>query len=220
MLRKAAVAVAAMGLWGAAQAQQIYVYSFGDQFGGGANSTTYQPTDTFATLSVTTLDSLHYVFDLRASWNMDALFGNSNASIRSVLFNTNEVRPVVDSVHLSGGSTWGVGGIYYGAFDVQLGGITFDFNEGFYGTTDGINGQLSSGERVVWETTFDSATSFVTPEFAVKVFGIGANDSAYSWYVPSAVTPVPEPETYGMLLAGLGMLGFVARRRKKKEAAA
>lgn len=31
---------------------------------------------------------------------------------------------------------------------------------------------------------------------------------------------IPEPETYAMLLAGLGLLGFVARRRKQKEAAA
>ena len=31
---------------------------------------------------------------------------------------------------------------------------------------------------------------------------------------------VPEPETYAMLLAGLGLLGFAARRRKQKEAAA
>lgn len=28
------------------------------------------------------------------------------------------------------------------------------------------------------------------------------------------ITPVPEPETYAMLLAGLGLMGFVARRRK------
>ncbi len=30
-----------------------------------------------------------------------------------------------------------------------------------------------------------------------------------------AVQPVPEPETYGMLLAGLGLLGFMAARRKR-----
>jgi hypothetical protein len=34
------------------------------------------------------------------------------------------------------------------------------------------------------------------------------------------VTAVPEPETYAMLLAGLGLLGYVGRRRQRKEAAA
>jgi hypothetical protein len=34
------------------------------------------------------------------------------------------------------------------------------------------------------------------------------------------VGAVPEPETYAMMLAGLGLLGFAARRRKQKEAAA
>lgn len=32
--------------------------------------------------------------------------------------------------------------------------------------------------------------------------------------------PVPEPETYAMMLVGLGLLGFAARRRKQKEAVA
>lgn len=31
-------------------------------------------------------------------------------------------------------------------------------------------------------------------------------------------TPVPEPETYAMMLAGLGLMGAVARRRKAKQA--
>ena len=30
----------------------------------------------------------------------------------------------------------------------------------------------------------------------------------------SPTTPIPEPETYAMMLAGLGLMGFVARRRK------
>lgn len=33
--------------------------------------------------------------------------------------------------------------------------------------------------------------------------------------VSLSVTPVPEPETYAMFLAGLGLMGFVARRRNK-----
>lgn len=33
------------------------------------------------------------------------------------------------------------------------------------------------------------------------------------------VAPVPEPETYAMMLAGLGLLGVVARRRRQKTAA-
>ena len=39
-------------------------------------------------------------------------------------------------------------------------------------------------------------------------------------YTYTFATPVPEPETYAMLLAGLGLMGFVARRRQRKLAAA
>lgn len=39
--------------------------------------------------------------------------------------------------------------------------------------------------------------------------------------IPPAPFPaIPEPETYAMMLAGLGLLGFAARRRKQKAAAA
>jgi len=43
------------------------------------------------------------------------------------------------------------------------------------------------------------------------------SDTAHLSYGSFHVTsPVPEPETYAMLLAGLGLMGFVARRRKQK----
>lgn len=34
----------------------------------------------------------------------------------------------------------------------------------------------------------------------------------------TSVTSVPEPETYAMMLAGLGVMGFVSRKRKNKTA--
>jgi len=38
------------------------------------------------------------------------------------------------------------------------------------------------------------------------------------WKLSNTISAVPEPETYAMFLAGLGLLGFVSRRRKQKAA--
>jgi len=38
------------------------------------------------------------------------------------------------------------------------------------------------------------------------------------WRLSTPITAVPEPESYAMFLAGLGLLGFVSRRRKQKAA--
>ena len=44
--------------------------------------------------------------------------------------------------------------------------------------------------------------------------GSGVYTGAVALSNATAVTPVPEPETYAMLLAGLGAVGFMSRRRK------
>ena len=50
---------------------------------------------------------------------------------------------------------------------------------------------------------------------AVGVSGWGTKSFTSGVDIPVAAVPVPEPETYVMLLGGLGCLGFVARRRTK-----
>ena len=42
-----------------------------------------------------------------------------------------------------------------------------------------------------------------------------SNGGSYGGTFNLNLAPVPEPETYGMMLAGLGVLGFLARRRKQ-----
>jgi hypothetical protein len=42
----------------------------------------------------------------------------------------------------------------------------------------------------------------------------------YAWAVRDGdVAAVPEPETYALMLAGLGLVGFMARRKKPKPSA-
>jgi len=45
--------------------------------------------------------------------------------------------------------------------------------------------------------------------------GTDADQRITSFAVSTVTTAVPEAETYAMMLAGLGMVGFIARRRKQ-----
>lgn len=46
------------------------------------------------------------------------------------------------------------------------------------------------------------------------VFGFDSADLGGSVFVPQDIAAVPEPETYALMLAGLGVIGFAARRKK------
>lgn len=50
-------------------------------------------------------------------------------------------------------------------------------------------------------------------DLVLTVIGFAGGNASYAGTLN--VSPVPEPETYGMMLGGLAVLGLIARRRKQ-----
>ncbi|MBP6899127.1 MAG: PEP-CTERM sorting domain-containing protein [Burkholderiaceae bacterium] len=72
-------------------------------------------------------------------------------------------------------------------------------------------GSFGSGEYISTQTP----GAFTPGSYFFEVTGAGAGTSGGRFaYTASAVSAVPEPETYALLFAGLGVVGFVARRRR------
>jgi hypothetical protein len=87
-----------------------------------------------------------------------------------------------------------------------------------YGEDDTLitNGtMLQSGAIDVWSIT---ANNLAAGDYYLRVSGNLVSDAGASFGGAVMLAPVPEPETYGMMLGGLGVLGFLARRRKAKQA--
>ncbi len=91
---------------------------------------------------------------------------------------------------------------------VKLNGVQIGGASGFssfynFGATSGFNSGVNTLE-------------FVVTNFAQ---GSGNPTGLRVEFLQSSVAAVPEPETYAMLLAGLGLMGAISRRRAKKSAA-
>ena len=160
----------------------------------------YSPSDTFASLSVTGSGSI-YNFTLNA-FNLNDLF-TSGAFIGAIAVNTNSgFSPVISGVTGDSPVSVSPGGGPTGEFDFR-----FDL-------TGPRKARLTDGESVSFTATFANPVTFVGNQFALHVQGLTNKQGGSAWYINN-VSPVPEPESYAMMLAGLGLLGFVVSRNKK-----
>lgn len=89
-------------------------------------------------------------------------------------------------------------GMYYKKFDFDISGLVAGYGLHFdlYNETISVCGK---------------AKNCTSGDVDVKNFAPFSHDAQ------GMVTTIPEPETYAMLLAGLGLMGFVASRRRQRE---
>jgi len=107
---------------------------------------------------------------------------------------------------------------------VPAGSLNFTFADLFTSTSVGNGGNPGSDF-----TSYAVLGTFAGAVFTPATLGgaydliIGFNDGLRvdadydDMVVGLKVTPVPEPETYALLLAGLGAVGFIARRRQRSR---
>ena len=80
--------------------------------------------------------------------------------------------------------------------------------------------RLALSDDMVFQFRFDGgAPALDAPHLKVNFFGEGerkVGSLLSQAIVSSPVSPVPEPQTYALMLGGLGVMGALARRRQKQ----
>lgn len=102
-------------------------------------------------------------------------------------------------------------GNFFGGSNVKTLSVNLGSN-GIYSFNTGGKGAADMG-WTHYTTTFVALSSITTLSFLSNVSG-----NAGATLDNISVTAIPEPETFAMLLAGLGLMGAIVRRRNKADA--
>lgn len=96
---------------------------------------------------------------------------------------------------------------------IAIGGVLTKLSPASNAIIPSVPYNFSTGASV-YSQTFASASSVTLAFGVVDLTDYGVTSALWLDNVKLVAAPVPEPETYAMLLAGLGLMGAAARRRK------
>lgn len=187
-------------------------YSASSATFGSLLSGSFAPSGSFASLSVTPAGTNTFNFSL-ASNDLNALF--TNGSFIGALAVNAGPNVSASNVSISNFSGNGVNGIFAQNGGGPGGGWSFHFDVGTGGGGQGGAGRLGANESASWTATFNTSSPVQLSQssFAIHVQGLSSSQGGSAWYTPS-VSAAPEPEIYAMMLSGLLLVGFAARRRR------
>ncbi len=195
-----------------ASAQTVTINSSSVSDGGTLNASIY--TSSIDTLAINYNDLVLNPSPSTTGFNFSGTTAAFPASTNGYFYSDyliNVTGSTAESVTTSLTNNSGVGSlnerIY--AYNPSLG------NNGFLGDTPAGSGILQA-----WSTNYvlpGTSLSYVSPtaltagNYVVEIRGTSAGNFAGTL----SVTAVPEPDALGMMISGLGLLGFIASRRKQ-----
>lgn len=169
-------------------------------FSGAGTATAGDPKTTVSTGAFTSLDYTLYGYNGAATFGFAGTTPTETATGEVVLATGKLIGGTVVTVPTGDGTTFTPSASAQLSFTPRAGAA------GFFGTPTPFFGTAFAA--------FTNTTSQVEPFAGGGGFLIRQGGGAFNF---AAVTPIPEPETYALMLAGLAGLGFVsfARRRQR-----
>jgi PEP-CTERM motif len=107
-------------------------------------------------------------------------------------------------------------GFFQSVYNITLTGLSdISGDVDLLGATTGVSVSLFGTTPVPFDGDAADGFSFANlsaGSYQLSFTGFGSGPGAFGGFYE--VSPVPEPETYALMLAGLGIVGFVAARRR------
>ena len=168
-------------------------------------------------------------FDLAVNASGNTVFMEGVLDISVNVFGATQAYTLINSAFGSYGSLngsvefFGTNGAYY-EVDLVQGVNVRDHYDGFFNNTiDGVNAiaafNVGAGRARLDEQIFNLPSMFSSETLqTIRFTGLDAGASGQPFIAAATVSvaAVPEPETYALMLAGLGVVGASLRRQRRR----